>query len=129
MLNEAITELGDAGGLLPSVVEGNVYICLLSQDPGEAGAITNEATYGAYARIAVPRGATGWVEAAGQIQNINDLDFPECTGGSETLTHFGICKTLTGDDMIFHGDLPYPFMVSMELQPRYPVGQLAINMN
>ncbi|RLE00378.1 MAG: hypothetical protein DRJ13_08665, partial [Bacteroidetes bacterium] len=93
LLNEAITNLGDAGGLLPSVVPGDVYICLLSQDPGEAGDITNEAAWGGYTRVAVPRGGTGWTEANGQARNFADVNFPECTGGSETDTHFGICKT------------------------------------
>jgi hypothetical protein len=129
LLNENIPDIGDAAGLPPSATPGSVYICLLTQDPGEPGDITNEAVYTPYARIAVPRGVTGWVEANGTIQNIADLDFAQATGGSETITHWGICKTLAGDDMVFHGVLPSPFLMSVELQPRIPTGQLALNMN
>ena len=129
LLNEAITNIGDAGGLLPSVAPGDVYICMLSVDPGEAGAITNEATFGGYTRVAVPRGATGWTEANGQARNFADINFPECTSGSETLTHFGICKTLAGDDMIYHGELPGPALVSIETQLQFGPNTLVVNLD
>jgi len=58
-LNEDIADIGDAGGLLQSIADGNLYVALLTVDPGEAGAITNEAAYTSYARIAVPRTAAG----------------------------------------------------------------------
>lgn len=129
LLNEAIPNIGDAGGLLPSVADGDVYVCLLTQDPGEAGAITNEAAYGGYARVAVPRGATGWSEANGAARNFADINFPECTGGSETDTHFGICKTLAGDDMIYHGKLPSPLLMSIEVQPQFGPNTLEVNLD
>lgn len=129
LLNEAIPNIGDAAGLPAAVTEGDVYICLLTQAPGEAGDITNEAAYTGYARVAVPRGSLGWTEANGQAQNAAAVTFPECTGGSEDLKYFGICKTSTGDDMMFHGELPSPFPISQEMQPQYDIGQLALNMN
>jgi hypothetical protein len=129
LLNEAIADLGDAAGMPAAATEGFVYICLLTQDPGEAGSIVNEATFGGYARVAVPRGATGWIESGGQIQNISEVDFVQCTDGSETITHFGICKSLTGDDMIFNNILPSPAMVFIEILIRMEVGQLAVNMD
>ena len=116
-------------GLLGAVSEGNVYICLLTQDPGEPGAITNEATFTGYTRIVVPRGATGWTEAGGQARNYDNVNFPECTGGSETITHFGVCKTLTGDDMILHGELDSPALVSSGVQLQFTANQLTINID
>jgi hypothetical protein len=129
LLNEAIADLGDAAGVQPSAADGNVYICLLTQDPGEDGDITNEAAWGGYARAAVPRGAAGWSEANGKALNFANINFPECTGGSETDTHFGICKTPTGDDMVFHGELPGPLLVSIEVQPQFGPNALAINLD
>lgn len=129
LLNEAISNVGDAAGLPASVAAGNVYICLLTQDPGEPGDIVNEAAYGGYARVAVPRGVTGWGEANGTAQNVAAVTFPECTGGSEDITHFGICKTAAGDDMIFHGELPSPFAISQGMQPQYDIGQLALSLD
>lgn len=129
LLNEDIPNIGDAGGLLKSVVDGNVYICLLSTDPGEAGDITNEATFGGYARVAVPRGVTGWTEADGVARNFANIDFPQCTEGSEDLTHFGFCKTLAGDDMFYHGSLPAPALVAIETELRFEPNYLAVNLN
>lgn len=129
LLNEPIIDIGDAGGLLPSVADGDVYVCLLTQDPGEDGAITNEAAWGGYARVAVPRDGTGWTEANGQARNFANINFPECTGGSETDTYFGICKTLAGDDMILHGELPSPLLMSIEVQPQFGPNALTINMD
>lgn len=128
-LNEPITDIGDVGGLLPSVAAGNLYACLLTTAPGEAGDLTNEAAYGGYARVAIPRGGAGWTEANGQIRNFADVNFPECTGGSETDTHFGICKSLAGDDMIYHGQLPSPAPVFIEVQPRFGPNTLEVNLD
>jgi len=127
LLNDPITGLGDAGGLLPSVVAGSVYVALLSQDPGEDGLITNEATYGGYARVAVPRSGAGWVEANGIARNFANVNFPECTGGSETDTHFAICTSPTGSTMILHGVLPSPALVSIGVQLQFGPNTLAIN--
>ncbi len=130
LLNEAIPNIGDAGGLLPSVLAGNVYICLLTLDPGEPGSIVNEATYDGYVRKAVARGAAEWVEADGQVKNINAQAFVECTGGSDTITHFGLCKTLAGDDMFFKGEFPGGgFDVSIEVQPQFDVNTLIVNLD
>lgn len=129
LLNEAIPNIGDASGLPASATAGSVYICLIKQDPGEAGDITNEADYGGYTRIAVVRGSAGWVEANGHASNVDPVTFPECVSGANDLKYFGICKTLTGDDMMWHGELPDILYVSAEVQPQYDVGQLAINLD
>ena len=129
LFNEAIPDIGDAGGLLPSVADGNIYICLLSADPTDTGDITNEATYGGYARVAVPRGGAGWSEADGIARNVANIDFPECTGGTEDLTHFGFCKSLAGDDMFLHGSLPAVAMVAIETELRFEPNYLSVNLD
>lgn len=129
LLNEPLLGLGDTGGLLPSAAPGDVFVCLLSLDPGENGLITNEAAYEGYARVAVPRGAAGWDEANGVARNFAAINFPECTGGVETELYFGICKTLTGDDMIFHEELPEPAFISIGVQPQFAPNTLTINLD
>ena len=130
LLNEAIPNLGDAGGLLPSVLAGNVYVALLTLDPGEDGAIINESTYGGYVRKSIARGAAEWVEADGQIKNINAQAFVECTGGSDSITHWALCKTLAGDDMFLYGEFPGGgFDVSIEVQPQFDVNTLIVNLD
>ncbi|NRA03267.1 MAG: hypothetical protein HRU00_11785, partial [Myxococcales bacterium] len=59
--NDSYTLVGDAGGLLQSVADGDLYMSLHTSDPGEAGdQTTNEIVYTSYARKDVPRTAGGW---------------------------------------------------------------------
>lgn len=90
-LNIAWPHVGDAAGLQPSATLGSLWVALHTADPGEAGTqATNEATYLGYARVAVPRGSAGWSRSGSNITNVSLVQFPECTGGSENLTHFSI---------------------------------------
>jgi len=127
LMNEPIANIGNVTGLPASSTAGYVYICLLKLSPGEDGSLVNEAEYSGYARVPVARGSGGWSEANGLIQNIANITFPECTGGSEDITYFGICKTATGDDLIFYDEC-IPFPVSQEMQPQFQIGQLAIKL-
>lgn len=59
--NAAWTNIGDAGGLLPSATAGSLYVSLHTGDPGSGGdQSTNECAYTSYARVAVARSAGGW---------------------------------------------------------------------
>lgn len=60
--NEAIELVGDAAGLLPSATAGSLYIGLHTAAP-TTNQTHNEATYGAYARVAVARTSGGWTIA------------------------------------------------------------------
>lgn len=104
-LNEAVPDIGDVGGLQPSVVDGDFFIALFTGDPGESGSIVNEATFTGYSRIPVPRGSVGWNEYLGKINNLNSIQYQENTGGENIITHYAIMKDLTGTDMIARGTL------------------------
>jgi len=125
-LNDAFTGIGDAGGLLPSAADGNFYIALFSQDPGQNGDVTNEATYTGYARVAVPRNDTEWEEVSGIIRNLNAVTFPECTGGSEILPYFGIMSEATGSNMLFSGELVSPAMIASDAEPQISPNELIV---
>lgn len=123
--NQAITGIGDAGGLLPSASDGDLYIALFTTDPGESGDVTNEATYTGYARVAVARDNTEWTVTDGVAMNVNNITFPEATGGSETITHFGIMSGVSGDNMIIgkSAELQSPLVLSAGDQPRIPTNE------
>ncbi len=128
-LNEAITYIGNTGGLLPSSLEGNVYIAAFTNDPGEQGSIANEATYTGYARVAVPRNSTYWSETNGIVHNVENVNFPECTVGTETITHYAAMKESTGDKMLyyFEADSPAPMSPGTTLQ--FSPNQLVFNLD
>lgn len=88
--------IGDATGLRGSTTAGSLYVSLHTADPGEAGdQTTSEATFTGYARVAVARGAA-WTVAANAVVPTANIDFPACTGGTNTITHFGVGTSSTG---------------------------------
>lgn len=105
--NTAWTNIGDAGGLLPSATAGSFYISLHTADPGEAGdQTTNEATYTSYARIAVARSGAGWTVSNNQVVNAALIQFAACTGGTNTITHWGLGRASAGaGELLFKAPL------------------------
>ena len=90
----AIGNIADNAGTSPLT---NLYLSLHTADPGEAGTQeTNEATYTSYARQAVARSGSGWTVTANSVSPAATIDFPEATGGTETITHVAIGTAETG---------------------------------
>lgn len=123
--NIAFSNIGDAGGLLPSVAPGNLYIALYTTDPTEADAGT-EATFTGYARVAVVRSAVGWTVAGDVCSNAALITFPTATGGSETITHFAIRTAATLGDMLFHSPVTTPRLVNSGVTVEFAIGALTI---
>jgi hypothetical protein len=126
--NQAIAGIGDASGLQPSAVAGSLYVSLHTADPGEAGdQTTNEATYTSYARVGVVRSAAGWTVTGNLVENAGAVTFPQCTGGSETITHFGIGEDPTGaGDLLYSGALTASLAVSNGITPEFAVGDVDV---
>lgn len=96
--NVAITNIGDAGGLLPSAVAGSLYWALYTADPTEEGtAVSNETAYTNYLRVAAARSGAGFTVTGNSVSPPSNVDFAECgaTPGGP-ITHFGIVNTSTG---------------------------------
>lgn len=112
--NLDVANVGDATGLRGSTVAGSLYISLHTGDPDETGTqATSEATYTSYARVAVARSAAQWPESAGTISNANAITFPTCTGGSNTVTHFGVGTDSSGaGTLLYSGALTASLDVS-----------------
>lgn len=127
--NADIANIGDATGLRGSTAAGSLYISLHTADPGEAGSqTTSEATYTGYARVAVARSAGGWSVAANVGSNASAVGFPAATGGSNTLTHFGIGTSASGaGKLLLIGALTSSLAVSAGITPSFASGQLTVN--
>lgn len=99
--NTTIPLIGDAIGLVGSTAVGSLFVSLHIADPTDTGTQTSsEATYTGYTRVTTARTTAAWtitttagVTKAAPTVNIQ---FPACTGGSSTPTHFGIGTSLTG---------------------------------
>lgn len=126
--NTDIANVGDATGLQGSTVAGSLYVSLHTSDPGEAGdQTTNEATYTSYARVAVARTSGGWTVATNTADNTAAVDFPEATGGSETITHFAVGTSSSGaGKLMYSGALTASLAVSNGITPSFAIGDLNV---
>lgn len=123
--------IGDAAGLQNSATAGSFYISLHTADPGEAGSqTTSEATYTSYARVAVARSGAGWTVSGNNVSNAAAINFPAATGGTNTITHFGIGSDLSGaGNLFFKGALTASLAVSSGITPSFAIGELDVNLD
>lgn len=101
----------------------NLYVSAHTADPGEAGdQTTNEATYTSYARVAVARTTGGWTESSGSVSPVAAISWPACTGGTNTLTHFGVGSLSTGAGVLYYSGTVTPnIAVSNTVTPQLSV--------
>lgn len=122
----AIANLADNAGASPLT---SLYISLHTADPGVGGAqTTNEATYGAYARLAVARSAGGWTAASGGMtSNAAFAQFLECTSGSNNISHVAIGTASSGaGKVLYAGALSAVRSISTGIQPQFAIGALTV---
>jgi len=107
----------------------NLYVSLHTADPGEAGTqATNEAAYTSYARVAVARSGSGWTVSGNTVTNAALVQFPQCTGGSETITHVGVGLAASSTTtLLYKGALSASLAVSSGIQPQFAIGALSIS--
>ena len=124
--NTTAALIGDATGIVGSGVAGSLYVSLHTGDPGEAGTqATNECAYGSYARVAVARSGAGWTVAGNAVTNAALVQFPQCTSGSETATHFAIGTASSGAvKYLYSGALSASLAISSGIQPQFSAGDL-----
>lgn len=127
-LNTDIANIGDAAGLQNSATAGSLYVSLHTADPGEAGSqTTSEATYTSYARVAVARSGAGWTVTGNTADNTAAVNFPACTGGTNTITYFGVGTDSSGaGTLLFSGILTASLAVSTGITPSFAIGTLDI---
>jgi hypothetical protein len=104
----------------------NLHVSLHTSDPGEAGdQTTNECAYTSYARVAVARSGLGWTVTGNAVTNAALIQFPQCTGSSETATHFaiGTAASSTGK-ILYKGALSASLSISSGIQPQFGAGDL-----
>lgn len=112
--------------------DGNtdLYLALHTADPGEAGsAVTSEAAYGSYARVAVTR-ATDFTVSGNQVSNANLEQFPQCSSGSETITYASIVTSSSGaGTIIVRAALNSSIPVSTGIQPQFAADALTFTLD
>jgi hypothetical protein len=118
--NTNAANIGDATGLRGSSTAGSFYVSLHTGDPGEAGnQTTSETAYTSYARVAVARSGSGFTVTGNSVSPAANVDFPECTGSTSTVTHFGIGTASSGAGvLLYKGAVSPSISVSTGVTPR-----------
>lgn len=113
----AIANMADNAASSPLT---NLYVSLHTADPGEAGdQTTSETTYTSYARVAVARTSGGFTVTNNSVSPAANIDFPECTGGTATITYFAIGTASSGTGKILYSGAVSPSIsVSTGVIPR-----------
>lgn len=104
-----IPGVADNAAITPNT---QLFVSLHTADPGEAGnQTTSEITYTGYARVAVPRDASGWQVSGNSVSPVNNIDFPTGTGGAGTAAFFAIGTALNGAGKILYSGSIAPTIV------------------
>ena len=106
-------------------VSANLYLALFTADPTESGSFANEATYTGYARVTMDK-ETAWTDGGSTFTNAGLLQFPQCTGGNNTITHFAVCTLSSGGEIIVSGALNSSLNISLGIQPQFSTGSLSV---
>ena len=115
-------------GLRGSTTAGDLHVALFTADPTETGSAANECTYTGYGRVAVARTSGGWTISGDTASNTAAVTFGECTVGTETASHFAICKstTETTADMLLYGGLDSSLAISPGIIPEFIAGAIDV---
>lgn len=98
----------------------SLYIALHTADPGAAGnQTTSEAAYTSYARVAIVRTSSGWSVSSNVGSPVANIDFPQCTGGTNTITNFSVGVASSGaSKILWTGTVTPNISVSTGVTPR-----------
>jgi hypothetical protein len=103
----------------------SLFISLHTASPNSGDQTTSEASYTSYARVGVVRTSSGWTVTGGAATNVAAINFPACTGLTNTITHVAIGKlTSTAGEVYWSGALTSPLSVSSGITPSFAIGAL-----
>ena len=101
--NTNIANIGDATGLRGAAAAGQLFVALHTADPGEAGTqTTSEVAYTGYARVGLARSSGAFTITGNSVSPAANVDFPACTAGSATATHFSIGVAASGAGVVLY---------------------------
>jgi hypothetical protein len=103
----AIANIADNAASSPLTT---LFWALHTADPGEAGTqATSEATYTSYTRVTVARTTGGMTASSGgSTSPVANIDFPACTGGTNTITHASVGVAVSGATKILYSGTVTP---------------------
>lgn len=116
----AIANIADNAATSPLT---SLFVALHTADPADTGnQSTNEVAYTGYARVAVLRTTGGWTVSGTtptQVAPVANIDFPACTAGTATATHWSVGVATSGATKILYaGPISPTIAISAGVTPR-----------
>lgn len=133
--NDPIPNIGDAGGLLPSTLNGNLYLRLCTTAVAVSDSqLGTECTYTGYVQggIPVPRTTAGWTVVDNVCSNTSVLTFGTCTGNPETINYFEVWvdnTSTTEPYRLFWGTFTASLSVTVGVTPEFDINSVTFNEN
>lgn len=85
------------------------WLSLHSSDPTDDGNQTsNETAYTSYLRQSVSRATGGFTVSGSSARLYANVAFPEATGGTDTITHFGVGTASSGAGVLLYSGVVSP---------------------
>lgn len=103
------------------------YLALTTTAPTDATA-GSETTYTGYLRKQMVGGdwTTGTAAAPSVSTNANVVNFPQCSGGNSTVTHFELWTAASGGTRGMWGALAAPLTISAGITPSWAANQITM---
>ena len=87
----------------------NLQVSFHTADPTSAGnQSSNEVAYTSYARVAIARTTGGWTVTTNSVSPVATIGFPPCTGGTATISYFGIGTASSGTGVLLYSGTVTP---------------------
>lgn len=103
-----------------------VALCTAAPTDTDTGTTITEANYTSYARVSTA-GSDWNAYTGGSADNANDITFPKCTGGTNTITHFAIVDASSAGNLLLYGSLSSGSLaVSNNITPEFVAGTLTV---
>lgn len=122
--NEILDHLFGKGSYTPPTI----YIGLSTADPGDDGSGLSEPSGDGYARV-LTSGSDWNAASGGQLDNANDITFPEATGSWGTMTHFALFDAASGGNMLAHGSLSASKAIGGGDTAKFAAGDLDVSLD
>ena len=106
-----------------------IYVGLSTVDPADDESGLAEPVGNNYSRVTTAAGDWNLATAAGLIDNLNALTFPQASGPWGDCTHFALFDAPTAGNMLAHGALGTSKDITSGDTPEFAAGDLDVSLD
>ena len=105
-----------------------IHVALSTADPLDDGSGISEPSGNGYSRVVTS--TSDWsASSGGAVCNTNNITFPTASGNWGTITHFALFDSAMGGNMLAHGALDQPKVITGSDTGKFDAGALDIGLD